>query len=230
VRRSSHVRHAPDCTWEQAVPPAAAFAVLRGLAGADQAEFAHICRLETARASRHLTGGGWAVGALTGRRPILRASAGGARPCLALPVTFRAEDSPRGLWRSLGKRVGFTPSRVRIPHPPHLVSTRKRRQDLRGPGGGFEDVVSVLVSVGLWRGPEEPADSARDLMPDGIGYVLVARGHRRRRPAHHAHDCAFRHLKGQEHSCSCVTGRAGVFLARQHASTAPSRRDSPSSA
>jgi hypothetical protein len=35
-----------------------------------------------------------------------------------LPVTFRAEDSPRGLWRSLGKRVGFTPSRVRIPHPP----------------------------------------------------------------------------------------------------------------
>src|SRR5689334_13070829 len=28
------------------------------------------------------------------------------------------EDSPRGLWRTLGKRVGFTPSRVRIPHPP----------------------------------------------------------------------------------------------------------------
>jgi hypothetical protein len=35
-----------------------------------------------------------------------------------LPVTFRAEDSPRGLWRSLGKRVGCKPSRVRIPHPP----------------------------------------------------------------------------------------------------------------
>jgi hypothetical protein len=66
--------------------------------------------------------------------------------------------------------------------------------------------VSVLVSVGLWRRPEEPADSARDLMPDGLGYVLVARGHRRRRPAHHAHDCAFRHLKGQEHGCSCVPG------------------------
>ena len=28
------------------------------------------------------------------------------------------EDSPRGLWRTLGKRVGFTPSRVRISHPP----------------------------------------------------------------------------------------------------------------
>jgi hypothetical protein len=106
----------------------------------------------------------------------------------------------------LGKRVGFTPSRVRIPHPPRLVSTRKHRQGLRYPGGGFADVVSVLVSVGLgWR-PEEPADSARDLMPDGIGYVLVARGHRRRRPAHHAHDCAFRHLQGQEHGCSCVPG------------------------
>jgi hypothetical protein len=83
---------------------------------------------------------------------------------------------------------------------------KKAPPDLRGPGGGFADVVSVLVSVGLWRRPEEPADSARDLMPDGIGYVLVARGHRRRRPAHHAHDCAFRHLKGQEHGCSCVPG------------------------
>src|SRR5829696_2827800 len=70
----------------------------------------------------------------------------------------------------------------------------------------FAAVVSVLVSVGLSPGPEEPADSARDLMPDGIGYMLVAGGHRRRRPAHHAHDCAFRHLKGQEHSRSCMTG------------------------
>ncbi len=43
-------------------------------------------------------------------------------------------------------------------------------------------------------------------VPDGIGYVLVAHGHRRRRPAHHAYDCAFRHLQGQEHSCSCVPG------------------------
>ena len=33
-------------------------------------------------------------------------------------VGFPAEDSPRGLWRSLGKRVGFTPSRVRISYPP----------------------------------------------------------------------------------------------------------------
>ncbi len=42
----------------------------------------------------------------------------GIRGTWPSPVRFRAEDSPRGLWRSLGKRVGFTPSRVRIPHPP----------------------------------------------------------------------------------------------------------------
>ena len=30
----------------------------------------------------------------------------------------RQEDSPSGLWRTLGKRVGCKPSGVRIPHPP----------------------------------------------------------------------------------------------------------------
>src|SRR4051794_1889853 len=34
-----------------------------------------------------------------------------------LPVSSSAEDSPSGLWRSLGKRVGGDPSRVQIPHP-----------------------------------------------------------------------------------------------------------------
>src|SRR5689334_8235004 len=33
-------------------------------------------------------------------------------------VSWRTEDSPRGLGRTLGKRVGFTPSRVRISYPP----------------------------------------------------------------------------------------------------------------
>ena len=32
----------------------------------------------------------------------------------------RLEDSPSGLWRTLGKRVGCKPSGVRIPHPPPL--------------------------------------------------------------------------------------------------------------
>src|SRR3954464_8427637 len=33
-------------------------------------------------------------------------------------VSCLTEDSPRGLGRTLGKRVGFTPSRVRISYPP----------------------------------------------------------------------------------------------------------------
>ena len=32
--------------------------------------------------------------------------------------TVCTEDSPSGLWRTLGKRVGCKPSGVRIPHPP----------------------------------------------------------------------------------------------------------------
>src|SRR6201997_5343561 len=34
------------------------------------------------------------------------------------PGSFRAEDSPSGLGRTLGKRVGGNASRVRISHPP----------------------------------------------------------------------------------------------------------------
>lgn len=35
------------------------------------------------------------------------------------------EDSPSGLWRTLGKRVGCKPSGVRIPHPPQNVRTKR---------------------------------------------------------------------------------------------------------
>ena len=35
-----------------------------------------------------------------------------------LRLSSPTEVSPSGLWRTLGKRVGLTPSRVRIPHPP----------------------------------------------------------------------------------------------------------------
>src|SRR5690606_22206271 len=37
-------------------------------------------------------------------------------------VLFAAEDSPSGLGRTLGKRVGGNPSRVRISYPPPLLS------------------------------------------------------------------------------------------------------------
>lgn len=36
-------------------------------------------------------------------------------------ITKYLEDSPSGLWRTLGKRVGCKPSGVRIPHPPLVV-------------------------------------------------------------------------------------------------------------
>ena len=35
------------------------------------------------------------------------------------------EDSPSGLWRSLGKRVGSNPSRVQIPYPPLVFQLRQ---------------------------------------------------------------------------------------------------------
>ena len=38
----------------------------------------------------------------------------------------RLEDSPSGLWRTLGKRVGCKPSGVRIPHPPPQFPLRRR--------------------------------------------------------------------------------------------------------
>src|ERR1700760_2776361 len=41
-----------------------------------------------------------------------------------LTVSLPTEDSPSGLWRTLGKRVGGNPSRVRIPHPPPLPAAR----------------------------------------------------------------------------------------------------------
>ena len=40
------------------------------------------------------------------------------RTIRARPLHSSAEDSPSGLWRTLGKRVGLTPSRVQIPYPP----------------------------------------------------------------------------------------------------------------
>jgi hypothetical protein len=41
-------------------------------------------------------------------------------------VSCRTEDSPRGLGRTLGKRVGLTPSRVRISYPPPPVPDATR--------------------------------------------------------------------------------------------------------
>ena len=60
------------------------------------------------------------------------------------------EDSPSGLWRTLGKRVGCKPSGVRIPHPPPLTP---------GPVEvpGFLLLVAPLVFPGAF-GPGRPRD------------------------------------------------------------------------
>ena len=60
------------------------------------------------------------------------------------------EDSPSGLWRTLGKRVGCKPSGVRIPHPPPLTP---------GPVEvpGFLLLVALLVFPGAF-GPGRPRD------------------------------------------------------------------------
>ena len=51
------------------------------------------------------------------------------------------EDSPSGLWRTLGKRVGCKPSGVRIPHPPPLAP-----EPIEVPG--FLLLVALLVFPG----------------------------------------------------------------------------------
>lgn len=48
------------------------------------------------------------------------------------PVTSVTEDSPSGLGRTLGKRVGGNPSRVRIPYPPHPRPDSKPSRRARG--------------------------------------------------------------------------------------------------
>src|SRR3954451_1150579 len=59
--------------------------------------------------------------------PALQSGLGRFRGPGAGPVPSSAEVSPSGLWRSLGKRVGLTPSGVRIPLPPPLTRRRQWR-------------------------------------------------------------------------------------------------------
>src|SRR5439155_17555218 len=92
-------------------------------------------------------------------------------PCpLACPL--RLEDSPRGLGRTLGKRVGGNPSRVRISYPPPLpqseetagqsaVSDSRRADTSRGGsqiwGPPRSRSVSVSVSVVPYADASTPA-------------------------------------------------------------------------
>ena len=124
------------------------------------------------------------------------------RSCVRLPVTFRAEDSPRGLWRSLGKRVGCKPSRVRIPHPPPLPPGETLRPTLPAGGAGqaSSQFSSQLASSGppLLR-PQQATDPVGHITPALIRHVLIARGHRRARPPHDAHHRPLGDAQDQQH-------------------------------
>src|SRR3954467_10664960 len=58
-------------------------------------------------------------------------------PVIPRSVSCRTEDSPRGLGRTLGKRVGFTPSRVRISYPPPVPHRARCRRALPFAVGPF---------------------------------------------------------------------------------------------
>ncbi len=50
------------------------------------------------------------------------------REAVILQLSNSLEDSPSGLWRTPGTRVGFTPSGVQIPHPPPEKKPRFRKK------------------------------------------------------------------------------------------------------
>ena len=67
-------------------------------------------------------------------------------------VTSSTEDSPSGLWRSLGKRVGGNPSGVQIPYPPP--------HSMRAPTGALI-CACTLFRGGVSERPKERASKAR---------------------------------------------------------------------
>ena len=67
-------------------------------------------------------------------------------------VMFPAEDSPRGLGRTLGKRVGGNPSRVRISYPPPVPHRARCRRAPPLAVGPFDVVSALVVLVFVHRG------------------------------------------------------------------------------
>src|SRR5690606_8041439 len=58
-------------------------------------------------------------------------------------LCFPTEDSPSGLWRSPGTRVGLTPSGVQIPYPP----PQEPPWDAKAARGGFLHPVDSGVAA-----------------------------------------------------------------------------------
>src|SRR5439155_11604079 len=71
-------------------------------------------------------------------------------------VSSSAEDSPRGLGRTLGKRVGLTPSRVRISYPPPSLSSKNARPVREDRPGVWCRSLSSSLSRLVRRGREHP--------------------------------------------------------------------------
>ena len=80
------------------------------------------------------------------RRTVSRAR---VRAGPRIPVSSPAEDSPSGLGRTLGKRVGGNPSRVRISHPPPPL-TRQYTSPGHAFGLGLKGcVVSFILHISV---------------------------------------------------------------------------------
>jgi hypothetical protein len=78
-------------------------------------------------------------------------------------VISPTEDSPSGLWRSLGKRVGSNPSGVQIPYPPPaqaLALVRGLRQFSTVPDSLRGDTCNLCCG-GVSERPKERASKAR---------------------------------------------------------------------
>src|SRR5689334_4200296 len=88
--------------------------------------------------------------------------AGGGNEFASTPqrlVLFPAEDSPRGLGRTLGKRVGGNPSRVRISYPPPVPHRARCRRAPLFTVGPF-DVVRLSIRLSWFFLPRRAAPGA----------------------------------------------------------------------
>ncbi len=112
----------------------------------------------------------------------------------------RLEDSPSGLWRTLGKRVGCKPSGVRIPHPPPVDQHKRRAASCQVRPASSCSLTSSLIC------PRSAAHSLRDITPDDARHVLVSRRRRGRRPPHDPHHRALRNAEDQQHRRHRVAG------------------------
>src|SRR5262249_33159040 len=76
----------------------------------------------------------------------------GRSPTPAAPVSFPAEDSPSGLGRTLGKRVGGNPSGVRISYPPPPVTRQYVRPVMRSAWPArLRSLICSLTHIGIKR-------------------------------------------------------------------------------